>query len=121
MGTTERRNEILKRLSRRRRDTISNLASEFGVSKRTIRRDIDEMSLSVPIYTQTGRNGGIHMLDGYSMERVYMNDDELGLLKKISRLAERTSGLLTAEDQTLLRSIISSYTKPNTQNHYERK
>lgn len=40
MGTAERRRKMMKILCRRRYETIGNLASEFGVSMRTIQRDI---------------------------------------------------------------------------------
>ena len=40
-STVGRRQAILDVLMCRRRDTISNIASEFEVSERTIRRDID--------------------------------------------------------------------------------
>ena len=36
----ERRQEILEVLSDRRRDTVDNLAAEFGVSRSTIKRDL---------------------------------------------------------------------------------
>lgn len=85
MGTTERRNEIIKILCRRRYETIGNLANEFNVSYRTLRRDIESLSSYVPIYTQNGRyGGGVYMVDGYSMDNIYMNEDELVLLNKIT-------------------------------------
>ena len=37
----ERRQEILERLSVRRVDTIGNLMVEFGVSRSTIKRDLE--------------------------------------------------------------------------------
>ena len=58
MNITERRNSLLKALHRRGHDTIQNLAIEFDVSERTIRRDITELSLYEPIYTMPGRYGG---------------------------------------------------------------
>lgn len=45
MGTAERRDEIIKLLCRRRHETIPNLAFEFGVSERTIRRDIEAVTV----------------------------------------------------------------------------
>ena len=54
MGTAERRYEIMKILCRRRYETIRNLASEFGVSMRTVQRDIEALSRTEPIYTQLG-------------------------------------------------------------------
>ena len=41
MGTAERRTEIMRTLCRRRHETISDLADEFGVSTRTISRDTE--------------------------------------------------------------------------------
>ena len=88
MRVNERRNELLKILCRRRHETIRNLASEFGVSERTIRRDIEALSLSVPIYTKIGRySGGVYLVDKYSMDRIYMRESELAVLKKISSLS----------------------------------
>ena len=47
MTASERRKEILEVLSMRRVEQINNLAFQFGVSEKTIRRDI----LSVIAYT----------------------------------------------------------------------
>lgn len=49
MGTAEQRTEIMRVLCRRRHETISNLAEEFGVSTRTILRDIEVLSATEPI------------------------------------------------------------------------
>jgi len=66
MGPNERRMEIIEALCRRRQDTMANLAAEFGVSVRTIKNDIDILSLSYPIETIRGRyGGGVRVADGY--------------------------------------------------------
>ena len=78
MGTAERRTEIMRILCRRRHETISNLADEFGVSSRTILRDIEVLSITEPIYTKCGRyDGGIYVADDFVMNRMYMTDIEL--------------------------------------------
>lgn len=41
MRPNERRAAIFDALCIRRQDTVENLASEFGVSEKTIRRDIE--------------------------------------------------------------------------------
>lgn len=113
MGTAERRNEILRILCRRRHETIENLASELAVSKRTIRRDIDVLSMTYPIYTQTGKyNGGVYVMDGFFLERMYMNDTELNVLKKIYIISQNDTSLLTKQELSILNSIISTYSKP---------
>ena len=57
MRPNERRAAILDALCIRRQDTIANLAEEFGVNEKTIRRDIEELSCSYPIETVRGRYG----------------------------------------------------------------
>ena len=114
MGTAERRNAILRALCRRRHETISNLAFEFGVSERTIRRDIEILSLTEPIYTQTGRYaGGIYIVDNYKMDQMYMEEDELSVLKKVLGFAEyRQKCILTDKEISIFRGIVKNYSKP---------
>ncbi|MBQ7106800.1 MAG: HTH domain-containing protein [Clostridia bacterium] len=112
MGTAERRTEIMRVLCRRRHETISNLAEEFGVSTRTILRDIEVLSVMEPIYTQCGRYGGVFVTDDYSMSRMYMTDKELSVLHKLSKFAdEKAVCNLSMEENNLLKFIISQYTK----------
>lgn len=57
---------ILLRLQTQGRVSAKSLADIFEVSVRTIYRDIDQLSASgVPVYAETGRNGGFQLLDGY--------------------------------------------------------
>ena len=113
MGTTERRKEIMRVLCRRRHDTISNLAEEFGVSTRTILRDIEVLSITEPIYTQSGRyDGGVYVTKSYSISKMYMTEKELNLLHKLSKFAdEKAVCELSVEENNLLKSLISQYTK----------
>lgn len=113
MGTTERRREIMKILCRRQHETMSNLASELGVSIRTIQRDIDTLSISEPIYTQTGKyNGGVYIVEGYSFDRMYMTERELEVLKKLYIATTETATLLTIGEKEILHGLISQYSKP---------
>lgn len=113
MGTAERRTEIMRVLCRRRHETISNLAEEFGVSTRTILRDIEVLSITEPIYTQCGRyGGGVYVADDYSMSRMYMTNKELSVLHKLLEFAEeKVVCKLSIEEKSLLESIILQYTK----------
>ena len=114
MGTAERRSEIMRVLCRRRFETIPNLANEFGVSERTIARDIEILSSTEPIYTQCGRyRGGVYVTEDYSMNRMYMTEKELELLHKIALLSKNKEICnLTNEENRLLVTIIEQYTKP---------
>ena len=97
MGTSERRSAILKALCRRRYETISNLASELGVSMRTIQRDIEVLSETTPIYTKFGKyGGGVYVVADYSIDRMYMTDTELNVLKKLYIITTWSIQLLDA-------------------------
>lgn len=115
MGAADRRHELTKVLCRRRHESISNLATEFGVSPRTIQRDIVALSTSIPVYTKPGKHGGgVYILDDFVMERMYMSAQEIALLKKLRLAAERDSALVNADELSLLQSLISQYTQPKT-------
>lgn len=113
MGTAERRKLLLKILSRRRHEHITSLASEFGVFERTIRRDIEILSLTEPIYTLPGRYGGVYVLDGYMDDNLYVPLEEECLLRKILDIAENRSVCdLSSHELDLLKDIIMYYSKP---------
>lgn len=57
--------------------TAPELASRFEVSVRTIYRDIDALSgAGIPIYTEAGRNGGIHLMDGFVLDKAVFSEGE---------------------------------------------
>ena len=111
MGSDERREKIIRILSRRGHETIFNLAFELGVSTRTIRRDIDALSVNNPIYTQPGRyGGGIYILDNYIIGKFYISDKESATLKKLYLLVEKfEEEQFSVEEREILRSIIKNY------------
>jgi predicted DNA-binding transcriptional regulator YafY len=57
--------------------TAGELAERFGVSARTIYRDIDELSSAgVPVFTSKGSGGGIALLENYALNRTMLNEHE---------------------------------------------
>ena len=57
--------------------TASELAETFEVSVRTIYRDIDSLSgAGIPIYTETGRNGGIHLMNDFVLDKAVFSEQE---------------------------------------------
>ena len=100
---SERRKEILNILCKKRFEKIENLANEFGVSVRTIKYDIEELTLAHPLETVRGRyGGGVKVTDGYYIGRKYLRPSQQELLK---RLAVNLSG----DDLTVMNSIFSDF------------
>lgn len=57
--------------------TATELAEKFEVSVRTIYRDIDALSgAGVPVYTETGRNGGIHLMKNFVLDKALLSEEE---------------------------------------------
>lgn len=57
--------------------TAAELAEKFEVSIRTIYRDMDILSsCGIPIYTEKGRNGGISMMERYTLSKTLLTDEE---------------------------------------------
>lgn len=102
MTAKERRKAILEVLCTRRHETRENLAFEFGVSKRTIEYDIMYLSLEYPVYTTQGNGGGIHVVDGFRLDRPRMNDKQMALLHKLLLT-------LSGEDKETMQTIIKNY------------
>lgn len=57
--------------------TAPELAEKFEVSVRTIYRDIDALSgAGIPIYAEAGRNGGIHLMKGFVLDKAVLSKEE---------------------------------------------
>lgn len=57
--------------------TANELSEYFEVSTRTIYRDIETLSeLNIPIYMSKGKNGGIHLLHNYKLDKTLLTDQE---------------------------------------------
>ena len=107
MKTAERRLELIRIMCSRRYEKTENLAFEFNVSEKTVRRDIDAVSRTVPLYTRRGAyGGGVYMTGDYAMEKMYMSDGEILFLKTLYQKCE-------SDDRHFLRKIIGKYERPS--------
>ena len=69
--------EIIYLLLNKERLTAKELAERFGVSSRTIYRDIDTISLAgIPIYTEKGKGGGINLLPDFVLNKSILSEQE---------------------------------------------
>ncbi|MGF7029187.1 putative DNA-binding transcriptional regulator YafY [Paenibacillus mucilaginosus] len=63
MPKSKRLMELMMMVNRKRRFKVQELADEFGVSTRTILRDLQELSeLGVPLYSEVGPHGGYQVV-----------------------------------------------------------
>ncbi|TBL77885.1 helix-turn-helix transcriptional regulator [Paenibacillus thalictri] len=64
MSKSKRLLELMMTVNRKRKFTVKELAQEFGVSSRTMLRDLQELSgMGVPLYSEVGPHGGYQVLN----------------------------------------------------------
>jgi predicted DNA-binding transcriptional regulator YafY len=69
--------EITLILLNKKTVTAEEMAERFGVSTRTIYRDIDELSSAgVPVFANQGKGGGISLLENYAINRTILTEHE---------------------------------------------
>lgn len=105
MSPNERRNNIYAELRAQRHLTINYLAEKYSVNEKTIRRDIDELTLTYPIETVRGRyGGGIKLADWYHPMQSTLSSKQIALLKKLAPSLE-------GDDLVVMNSILSQFTR----------
>jgi predicted DNA-binding transcriptional regulator YafY len=68
-------------LLRKERVQAKELAERFGVSVRTILRDVDAINLAgIPIVTYQGVNGGIGIAEGYRLDKSVLTENEMAAI-----------------------------------------
>lgn len=70
--------------------TAEELANLFEVSRRTIYRDVDKLSLAgVPIYSTQGKHGGLSLLPEYVLNKAILTEEEkIRLTASLNALSE---------------------------------
>jgi len=97
MSVTERRLEIIRILEGRRHETIKNLASQLGVSQRTIRYDVEALMVEYPIESVPGNGGGIRLMSGYRTYQGRMTEAVQEELMKLIPTMNKDAGKLFCE------------------------
>ena len=94
-------------LSAKRKVTYQELADEYGITRRTAMRDIEILTVSVPLETIPGNGGGVKVLDGWHSNRLYMNEDQKLLLIELRET-------LTGRRREIMESILTDFIVPLT-------
>jgi len=75
---------MLVALQERHRTTAAELAGEFGVSERTVLRDVQALAdADVPVFAERGRFGGIVLLPGTQIDLARMTQAEAEILNVV--------------------------------------
>ena len=95
--------------------SAAKLAARFEVSKRTILRDIEHISLAgIPIQSHPGAKGGYSIMEGYKLDGRIVNDDVM------TTITTALQGLLSAYDNKryneALEKISSTFQQKQIQN-----
>ena len=83
---------VLFELLAKRKVTASYLAKKHKISNRTVHRYVDILSLTVPIETARGRNGGIQIVTDYALPMGFMTEAEYTAALEALDLAYEQSG-----------------------------
>lgn len=77
MSKSKRLLELMMTVNRKRRFKVQELADEFGVSARTILRDLQELSeIGVPLYSEVGPHGGYQVLNERILPPIAFTEEE---------------------------------------------
>ena len=80
--------------------TAKELAVHFGVSNRTIYRDVDSLSMAgIPVYTEKGKGGGISLLPDFVLNKSILSEQEQNEI--LSALQSLTNIKVAGADQVL--------------------
>ena len=97
-GLTDRLFAIVELLQGRQKLTTSALAEHFGVSERTIRRDLTRLQdLDIELEVLPGRSGGVKLLRGTLLQALRFTDDEALVLALGLKQAQQTENLQLAK------------------------
>ena len=104
--------EIIYILLNKKSATAKDLAEHFGVSTRTIYRDVDNLSLAgIPVYTEKGKGGGIFLLPDFVLNKSILSEDEQN---EILTALHGLSLIKTEETQGVLNRLSTIFNKTAT-------
>lgn len=106
-----RLNQLLGRLKSGDPMTAALLAEEFGVSARTLMRDLDALKdQGYPIETDQGRGGGVRLYARWGIGRLALNYQEvIDLLLALSVLEKMQSPLMLGNLKSVRNKLFASF------------
>ncbi|MFD3449964.1 helix-turn-helix transcriptional regulator [Microbacteriaceae bacterium 4G12] len=109
MSRTGRLFELLITLHTKHRFTVQELANEFSVSRRTMLRDLQQLSeMGVPLFSSPGPNGGYTLIREQKLPTISLTPEEATGLLLSYELLEQQDGPFKQENISTLTKIRSS-------------
>ena len=110
VNANARRQAIWHTLCARGLVTLPYLAARYRVSINTIKDDISFLSLSYPIVTIRGRNGGVKLADWYIPRSQLLSPAQLDFLFRLSQSLQGEDARVMEEIITRLTGVIQTWT-----------
>lgn len=101
----DRQIELLNLLLRGGRVTISSISNELGVCVHTIKRDLADMQYHFPIFTYSGRGGGVELNACFSFDKHILNKENVMLIKYSLELLAQSDDIKSSAADSLLYKI----------------
>ncbi|SFF07504.1 Predicted DNA-binding transcriptional regulator YafY, contains an HTH and WYL domains [Paenibacillus algorifonticola] len=107
MSKSKRLMELMMAVNHKRKFTVKELSQEFGVSQRTILRDLQELSeLGVPLYSEVGPHGGYRVLKERILPPIAFSEEEaVAIFFSIHALRHYSSLPFEADASSALRKF----------------
>ena len=105
LTTYQRREEIRLFLIKEKSTTTRYLMDYYGVTKKTILKDIMFLSSVVPLETHPGNGGGIFLKMEYDAPRVYLSAEEENLLLRLI-------DSVCVKEKRILINVINKFSMP---------
>lgn len=107
MGSAERRQQIIELLKIHKQMKMSDLSMRFGVTIRTIQRDVDELSHDYRIVIIRGRHGGVELQSEVKESKPPLTEANWRVLIKLRDAVGREVCHLTDEEKKCLQNTIT--------------
>ena len=89
--------------------TAKELAEHFGVSQRTVYRDVDALGLAgIPVRTEKGKGGGISLMPDFVLSRSILSEREQ---HEILSAVHGLGGIRTADTNLVLQKLSAVFNK----------
>jgi len=104
--------EIIYVLLHKKKVSAGELAERLGVSRRTIYRDIDTLSVAgIPVYTEKGKGGGISLLPDFVLNKSVLSEQEQN---EILSALHGLTNIKTDDTNQLLQKVSAIFNKTAT-------